>query len=224
MPARRSASEREEWDVYALAAAPLAGRLRVGGTPLHVHAVGHVAALLGSPRNAPSRLEDALRRQHDIVLGLASRIDPLLPVRFGTRMTIARLVEAVRSSGDQLAGALAHVRGRRQMTLRIIGPPGESQAAGFPPTGGEYLMRQRAKRAIPPEATPLMAAVAAFVLDERLQPGRAAVRTTVFHLVERRAAAAYRRAAARAIPGLDPWSATVSGPWPAFAFAPDLAG
>lgn len=224
MPARRSANERDGWDVYALTAAPLPSRLRVLGMSFRVHVINGVAVLLAPPGTAPPALADALRRQHEIVLALSHRLDPLLPVRFGTRMTIGRLVEAVRSSSDELAEALEHVRGRRQMTLRVIGPPGESRNLSPATTGGDYLRQRRTLRMVPPEAAPLIAAVAPFVVDERVQAGRARIRASIFHLVERRAAAAYRRAATRAMPRVSPWRATVTGPWPPFAFGPEFTG
>ena len=214
---------RVEWDVYALTAAPVPSLVRVGSTPLRAHAVGAVAVLLGSPEHAPASLEDALRRQHDMVVALSDRFDPLLPVKFGTRMTFTGVVEAVRSSREQLRTALDHVRGRQQMTVRLIGPPDSVDEPHSATSGTDYLQRRRALHAVPAEAAPLMAAVEPFVVDVRVQPGRAGIRASVYHLVERGAAAAYRRAAASAIPGLLPWRVTLTGPWPVFAFTPDLA-
>lgn len=214
---------RVEWDVFALTAAPVPALVRVGRTPLRAHTVGPVAVLLASPEHAPPSLEDALRRQHDVVVALANRFDPLLPVKFGTRMTLAGVVGAIRSSREQLRTALEHVCGRQQMTLRLIGPPDPAGEAHSSTSGTEYLQRRRALHTVPAEAAPLMAAVGPFVVDMRMQPGRGGIRASVYHLVERGAAAAYRRAAASAIPSLLPWRATVTGPWPAFAFAPELA-
>ena len=211
-----------EWDVYAMTTAPLPSLVRVGETALRAHTVGPVAVLLASPDHAPTSLVDALRRQHDIVLALSNRFDPVLPVRFGTRMTFAGIVHAVRSSGEQLRQALEHVRGRQQMTVRLIGPPGRPGRQIGATSGTEYLQRQRALHTVPPEAAPLMAAVERFVVDARVQPGRAGIRASVYHLVERSAATPYRRAAAAAVPSLLPLRATVTGPWPVFAFAPDL--
>ncbi|HZB25469.1 MAG TPA: GvpL/GvpF family gas vesicle protein [Vicinamibacterales bacterium] len=214
---------RVEWDVYAMTAAPVPAFVRVGRTPLRAYAVGPVAVLLASAAPAPAPLEDALRRQHDIIVALSNRFDPLLPVRFGTRMTLTRIVEATRASRDQVRNALDHVRGRQQMTVRLIEPAGAVSERHPATTGTAYLQRRRALHTVPVEAAPLMAALEAFVVDVRVVPGRAGIRASVYHLVERRAVAAYRRAAAAAIPGLAPWGATVTGPWPAFAFAPDLA-
>jgi hypothetical protein len=109
------------------------------------------------------------------------------------------------------------------MTLRLIDPAGAVSEPDQATSGTAYLQRRRALHTVPAEAAALMAALQTFVVDVRVQPGRAGIRASVYHLVERRAAAEYRAAAAGAIPALAPWRATVTGPWPAFAFAPELA-
>ena len=76
---------------------------------------------------------------------------------------------------------------------------------------------------MPAEAAALQSAIRSFAIDERIQQGRGAVRATLFHLVQRQSVDAYRAAAETALSTLlSPWSGTVSGPWPPFAFAPEL--
>lgn len=221
MPIRRPARGDEELDVYALAAGRLPQRVRVRQASLRVLFVGPVAAITAPPRSAPT-VEDALREQHAIVLALADRFDPLLPARFGSRMTRVRLDAAIRASADVIMAALDHVRGRRQMTVRLIGPEAPEPAPSAASTGTSYLAERRAARAVPPEAAPLQQAVAPFVVDERVQPGRGGVRSTLFHLVSREDVERYERAVEGSASRLVPWRAAVSGPWPPFAFAPEL--
>jgi hypothetical protein len=169
-------------------------------------------------------MEQALRHQHDIVLSLARLVDPLLPARFGTEMTRDQLESSVRPSVSVIAEALEHVRGRKQMTVRLVGPPGAKSAAVVPTTGTAYLSRRHEDfHVAPDEAAPVLSAVEPFVLDQRIQRGRGAIRATLFHLVANEDVEGYRTAADRSFASLAPsWGATVSGPWPPFAFAPEL--
>ena len=209
----------DHWQVYALAAGPLPARVRLGGRSVRIFRVGPVAVLAGVPDEGP--LEEALRAQHSIVVALAGRFDPILPVRFGARMSEARIAQVIRPSAPLLAKALTHVRGRQQMTMRLIGAevPAEAPATG----GAEYLARRLAARAFPPEASALRDALRGFVVDQRIQAGRGNIRLTVFHLVNRTDIERYIRAAEQASSGIAPWRMSLSGPWPPFAFAPELS-
>ena len=211
--------------MYALAAGRLPQRMRVGRVGLRVFAIGPIAAIAGTPRAAADASEEALREQHSIVLALAERLDPLLPARFGSRMTAARIEAAIRPSVAVLTKALEHVRGRRQMTVRLAGPAVSEAPAPLPTTGTAYLAQRRAAaHALPAEAAPLQEAVQSFVIDSRVQAGRGAIRATLFHLISLEDVSAYRDAIALAIPQIAPWQASVTGPWPPFAFAPELNG
>ena len=168
--------------------------------------------------------EAALREQHAIVLGLAERIDPLLPARFGTRLTAADLDTTIRRSSSVLRQALQNVKGRQQMTIRLIGAPTIEQPPVAGRSGAAYLQQRRAAQSIPGELDPVRAAVAHFVAEERVAPGRAGVRATLFHLVERDAVTTYREAVLRATETMPSGSVTLTGPWPPFAFAPELPG
>jgi hypothetical protein len=65
-------------------------------------------------------------------------------------------------------------------------------------------------------------ALAPFVVDRRMQPGREGVRLTLFHLVNRTDVPSYQAAATEVEPRISPWRMVLSGPWPPFAFAPEL--
>jgi hypothetical protein len=207
--------------VYALAAGGLPERMRVGRLSLRVFSIGSIAAIAGAPGGATAS-EEALREQHAIVVALAERVDPLLPARFGSHMTAARLEAVISGSSAVLSNALEHVRGRRQMTVRLTGPATVEAPEPPPASGTAYLARRRAGHSLPAEARPLEAGLQPFVVDRRVQPGRGAIRATVFHLVPRDDVAAYRAAFEQVAPRLAPWRAALSGPWPAFAFAPEL--
>lgn len=222
MPVRRAARQPEELEVYALAAAPLPQRIRVGRVSVKVLFVGPIAVLAGPLRPLPLSTEDALREQHAIVTALADRVDPLLPARFGSRITPATLDASLRPSIDVLVAALDRVRGRRQMTVRLIGPPAPPARRGPARTGTAYLKERRAAHSVPAEAEPFCAAVHRFVVDRRVQPGRGGIRTTLFHLIPREHVEEYVAAAGAAAESIAPWRAVVSGPWPPFAFAPEL--
>jgi gas vesicle protein GvpL/GvpF len=75
----------------------------------------------------------------------------------------------------------------------------------------------------PDAALPLRNALSPFIVDERIQPGRGGVRLTVFHLVQKQAVAAYIEAADATSGTIGPWHMSLTGPWPPFAFAPELS-
>jgi gas vesicle protein GvpL/GvpF len=225
MAVRRRRGDHEEWEVYALAAGPLPSRLRVSGRSLRVFTVGPIAVIAGALRPESRSTEETLRAQHALILALAERVDPLLPARFGSRTTVAGLDALIRPSLTTLLDALEHVRGRRQMTVRLTGPPAVEPPRTDSTTGTAYLVQRRAAaHALPPEAASLRVAVNRFVIDERVQPGRGPIRATVFHLIAQGDVPGYRQAVedVAASSALKPWSAAISGPWPPFAFAPEL--
>ena len=229
MKARRTVSGKrfvpgkgsDEWTIYALAAPPLPATIDAAGRTVRVLAVGPIGILGVVASAGTTYTEAALRDQHEIVLALSEKVDPLLPVRFGTRMASDNLHETILRSAGTLSAGLDNVRGRRQMTLRLIGSPGTSGTSGVR-SGAAYLQQRRVAWSIPGELDPLRTAVNRFVVEERTAPGRAGVRITLFHLVERDAIDAYRKAVEEAAVAMPPGSVTLSGPWPPFAFAPEL--
>jgi hypothetical protein len=163
---------------------------------------------------------------------LAERFPAIIPVRFGTWMAEEELLVTLSSRRAAFAVALAGVRGRVQMTVRVVrsgdrassasaredvGPP-LSGAVQASMTGRDYL-RARAGAAaaarVVPGFEPVRDAVARWVRDERVEH-RAAV-SSVYHLIPRASTEAYRRAlqTSAAAAGLH---VIVSGPWPPYAF------
>ena len=71
---------------------------------------------------------------------------------------------------------------------------------------------------MPPGAASMTAAVRHLVAAERSENGQGRSVASIYHLIERRHLDQYRAA----LSGVPSSIITVSGPWPPFAFAPDL--
>jgi hypothetical protein len=143
-----------------------------------------------------------------------------LPARFGCiALDETSLSAALAAREAELAEALELVRSREQMTLRVHG-----ELAGLPSSAGpgtRYLEGRRRATKLP-ELEPLRAALAGLVRAERVEPHEEpGLLASVYHLIDRGAAASYRRAVeSSAVGGL---RVTLSGPWPAWSFAPELS-
>jgi hypothetical protein len=230
--------------VYALTgSAARVSAVGVSGERLRVVREGPVAAIVGELSQAPRPSHESLRRYDRTMRALSTRLPALLPARFGSCFDDPdELTFVLRSRRPTLARALAHVRHRAQMTVRVIGTPdpqletvvappetrrrqdlraAPSAEAGRQraPSGAAYL-RARAEQAAREREVPgfasVRSAVQRWVRDERVEK-RARV-TTVYHLVPRASADAYRRAIDRATAAID-LQVVVSGPAPAYAFA-----
>lgn len=203
------------------------GPFTTRGRRLHTIAIAdiHVVVDRGQPESTP--LEAALRQQHGIVEAIARRCDALLPARYGSSIDRGRLEHVVAANRETLADALHTVRGRSQMTLRIPAGPAASPAQSPPSSPGlAYLARRRAEF---PEPDPtVLAAVRRTAGDlirgELMQPGRPGFPPAVFHLVDNERVARYRRRILALARTLTRGDIELSGPWPPFAFTPELGG
>jgi hypothetical protein len=185
---------------------------------------GTIAAVV-SERVTPAKRTAANMRRYDRTMrDLAVRFPAILPARFGTVVSEDELTFILSSRRASLARALASVRGRVQMTIRLLTPVAEVPDA--PPlagglTGRDYLTgkaRAVAASRVVPEFAPIRRAVARWIRDERVD--RRLGVTSIYHLIPRASAAAYQRtaqAAARAA-GIH---LVLSGPWPPYAFGTD---
>lgn len=214
--------------VYALAGrvAPLRAR-GMTGERLQVIGSGGVTAIAGELRAIPTPAPATLRRYDAVVRRLAERQPALLPARFGTCFSDPyELSYILRARQASLRAALTWVRGRVQMTIRIVGAGGHDETPAdarhhLPPSGTAYL-RARAEHAARerhvPGFEPVRTAVRRWVRDERVEK-RAGI-ASVYHLVPRASAAAYVAALehAAAVAGV---KLVVTGPWPPYAFADD---
>jgi hypothetical protein len=168
--------------------------------------------------------EAALRIQHEIVLQIAARVDGILPVRFGASVAERELAQLLTTRHSAISDALDLVRGRVQMTIRFrdhaaVEPVSAVRRSGAPATGTAYLEARRAAalRPLPASAAAAIHVVRHLVTAER-HDGTRPPAWSVYHLIERGRVCDYRAALSKAGSG----SASVSGPWPPFACAPDL--
>jgi hypothetical protein len=226
--------------LYAILGAAPAAPLGTGmaDEPLRLIACDGLFAAAGEMTAAPALTPDALRGHDRVVRRLATLAEAVLPARFGALADddddlcdrIARAPGAVRE-------ALAQVAGREQMIVRVYvaatpsanapraadAPPTPGDAD--PPSGAAYLVeRARVRRAAAelPELAPLRAVFARFVAAERIdRHATPPLLASVYHLLPRGAAADYTAAVEAAAPRLQGVRVTVSGPWAAYAFAPD---
>jgi hypothetical protein len=220
------------WCVYAITSAR-AGRVRgVGlrGEPLQLWRGGTVAAVVGRMPRAAKATPLNLARYHAAVQRLWEGCSAVLPARFGTHTDDPAEVTAIlRARGATLARRLAIVRGRGQMTLRIVRDPADARSGienpepelPMPENGsGRGYLRARAaasrRAARVPELDSLRHVVRRWVRAERVdvRPHVA----TIYHLVPRASSVAYRRAlhTAAADTGV---KVIVTGPFAPYAFA-----
>jgi hypothetical protein len=212
----------EELYVYALVEPGLPRTFRLLGHALQVLDVSGVGVVVERrrPRGAPD--PETLKRQHELVVELDRRADTLLPARFGSLISRGALKALIATNADAILEALARVRGRRQMTLRVSGGIESREPAPSPASSGtEYLARRRERAHAVPDEVRTIRDVIGDVAAERVAAGPGGL-VTVYHLIPSRDIAAYRRKASTLQAILAPRRVTVSGPWPAFAFAPDL--
>ena len=214
--------DEERLYVYALLAAPVAAPARSG---IAIEPVGGLFAAVAHPPASSAVTEAALRRQHRVVIRLNDAADGVLPVRFGTVLPRHELERIVGIRRAVLRGALRRIRGRRQMTVRVHGPAAEGLASIDRRTGAAYL-RELAASSRPLLSKPANAirrAVRPLAKDERIERGRAPVAVVVHHLIPRRGLDRYIRAIEQVMSTLDDAPVVeVAGPFPAFAFVPDL--
>lgn len=171
----------------------------------------------------PALSESSLRTQHDIVTRLSDRIDAVVPARFGALIEERELRDILGARRQLVEEALALVRGRVQMTVRFRKAP-ESMRHGNPAasaatSGTAYLeARRNAASAMPALAGVVATAVADLTIAERSEAGTERAPAVLYHLIARGNVARYNDAVSL----LKSAAVSVSGPWPPFAFAPDL--
>jgi hypothetical protein len=217
--------------VYALVDRKLP-RVKLRGRTIDSVAVGDVFALAERTDRPHPISEEMLREQHDILLQLAGRAPAILPARFGSLVAGEELQKIATLRAAQLRAAFDLVRGREQMTVRLMGvaetidrPSPQAAAIGAGP-GARYLEERRtaAGYPLPDAAEQLTAAVRSMVFAEKAEPGQGGVRAMLYHLIDRGQSGAYCRALSRAAADVEPFAVKVTGPFPPFAFAPELLG
>ena len=218
--------------LYALLSAAPSCETGVGvcAERLRVVTAGGLVALVGDVAEPPEATAVVLRAQDAILRRLASAVEALLPVRFGTLVDDdAALAESLAGRRPQLARALGRVAGCEQMTLRVWGEsaPAAPSAEVDGGPGTRYLAGRRHAQAWArrvPELDPVRGQLQALVREERAERhDRPPLLATVQHLIPRGAGARYIDAIDAARAELRPWRVSVTGPWPPYAFAEDAA-
>ena len=223
--------------VYSLASPPDRRLVATGisGERLSAITVGRVTAIAGELARPPKPTERTLRTYDRVVHSLSERLPAVIPVRFGTCFAdLEELTMILRARQYTFRSSLRALRGRVQMTTRvmpgsgILGPGSEESSPATsvrspipdPRSPGAAYLRARATAVAReheiPGFAPLRAAVRRWVRDERVEKRGGFV--SVYHLVPRGSAQAYRRALERSArdAGL---RLVVSGPWPPYAFS-----
>ena len=207
--------------VFALTGHTLAP-FSIGGHRIEFVDAAGVHAAVERCLEPPRVSESSLRAQHDIVTRLSELVDDVLPARFGAWVDEGELAELLAIRRDVIGGALDLVRGRVQMTLRFRrSAAAVHDAPALPParTGTEYLeAKRRASYTPPPEAHVVADAVRHLIVAERFERGSDRMPTAIYHLIERDSVTQYLALGSK----LASETITISGPWPPFAFAPDL--
>jgi len=208
----------------------------IAGEPLRAVLIDGIVAIVGQVRRRPAASARNLRRFASVVESIAGSAPAILPARFGSTFTdVAELMLVVRSRRASLRERLRAVRGRTQMTIRLIceSESGDASCASqsqvtprarvrleHKATQGTQYLRERMEmlRTVDqiPELAPVRTSVRRLVRDERVE--RRGSIATVHHLIPRAAVGRYGVAVARATAenGL---RLTVSGPWAPYAFA-----
>ena len=204
--------------VLALTDEP-AGIDRIGERRLQLVTVAGIHAICQRRNGPPPVTDKDLRQQHADVIAISRRVRAVLPARFGALLTKNELTTLIRANEVDIRRGLDEVRDRVQMTVRVLGTvrrPAPTPAS----TGRQYLeQRQRAGAPeLPSRARAFLDAVRPLVTRERQERGAPGLLASVYHLLESKNIDEYQTLA-RTMTGSD---VIASGPWPPFAFTPQL--
>lgn len=223
--------------VYAIVSSPVRVRSLSSGAGDRLRPVigGGTVAVVADCDKRPSPTVSALRKHDAIVRRIAQAVPAVLPVRFGTIADTDRSLAALLEAWSaELQPALGLVERREQMTLRLFGrgaavPEAPSPTSHQPEAedhpGTSYLTRlarahTRARAA--PELERLNEALAHIVAAERIsRHDTGPLLLTAYHLIPRGKARLYRGILKRRAAALG-LRAIASGPWPPYAFVPEL--
>jgi hypothetical protein len=213
--------------VYALvdSCAPFAAR-GLAGERVRLVPIGGFSAAVGELPRPPRPSVKSARAYDALLRKLGRRCPALLPARFGSFVADEEtLRRRLAPQAAALRRAIAGVRGRAQMTLRVYGPRAEpqrrSERAEGPGTRHLHRAAQRIGESPPPQIATLRRALKGLVRAERVEPhARAPLLASVYHLIDCGRERSYLAALRRAAPALAPVRVAASGPWPPYAFGP----
>ncbi|CAN5477016.1 hypothetical protein BH23ACI1_BH23ACI1_16140 [soil metagenome] len=214
--------------VYALAGSHLPAFTAAGRHVYSLELEGiHVVVDRRSTLVKPS--EEALRCQHAVVEAVAARADAVLPARFGSLVELDDIRGIVAARSDAIRAALETVRGCVQMTLRTslgrqVPTTAHRTVSSSGRAGTAYLEAKRAAVVHPDPAVleAIRGAITGLARREHVQPGRGVVPPAVFHLVTKGQVTDYRSCIDEVAARMPGTPLRISGPWPAFAFTPEL--
>jgi hypothetical protein len=210
--------------LYGFVAAPVRKLPKRGafGEPLRVVRLDRLSAVVGRLPEVPAVSGSSLEAQHALDQRLAAGAASFLPARFGM---IAESLEDLRrrvspSWGYRLSKALAKSAGKEQMTVRLV--PLRSPARSTRPsrTGTAYLS-DRYALAHRKEVSAVRELVRELFGAEKVRFDGRGEMITLYHLIPKGKAGEYR---ARIDGGWREGSVRVEvgGPYPPFAFAPEI--
>jgi hypothetical protein len=205
--------------VFALTDVPVMPWEEDDGRRITSVEVEDIYAIAERRDNRPEPTERELQRQHTIVQRIADAAPAVLPARFGSHVELEELEAIVRQRLDVIHEALDLVRDRVQMTLRVAAPATPPPRPRPAPTSGREYLRRRHEEMfplVPKDAESALRAVRAFIVAERRRSAENGV-VSIYHLVRKSDVKEYRDALHSAAPAI-----SVTGPWPAFAFAPEF--
>ena len=216
--------------VYALAddLHGVQGLTGVQGEALVVLALEGMMAIAGEVASRPAIDAVTLKAQDALVRELHARADALLPMRFGTTAADAADLQRALDARAGVIDRLRAVRGCEQMIVRVLAAGG-SGSIPSPAThqahrqasspGRRYLEARAARNKPSAELAAIAAAGRALDREVRVEPAHVAgFHGSVYHLIERGSAAAYRAAISRAAERQGV-KVVITGPSPPYAFA-----
>lgn len=168
---------------------------------------------------------------HEVVRSISEQTTPL-PARFGTVVTVEQLRTYVSTHHQAIRAKLAHVRGRIEMTVRMIRTAEtshESKNENEPGPGTAFLLekrreirREEAGAAQKDELSAwLREKLGDLIKEEKISftPSETVILARADHLIERVNVQEYRTTMAEAIQERPDIRFMVSGPWPPYSFA-----
>ena len=227
--------------LYAIAEGidDFAGLKGLAEEPLTVIPVGTASVVGGWMADVPAVSRETLVNQDALVRTLHAHAAALLPMRFGSSVAdVDALVRLVDPLAAQVGKQCALVRGREQMTVRVIrtrtegadGAEGADSAEGAAALGawgakgavgaGARYLAGRAAKQTPPEIVPLLEALRDLQRATRVDASRHQnVVGSIYQLIDRGLADQYRQRVTSAATALPDLNVRVSGPAPPYAFA-----
>jgi len=210
------------------------GTTGVGGAPVRLLSLGRLSAAVSDTGEESVAVTEENLLAHNRVNAAALAGSTPLPFRFGTRAAPERLAEYAASNEAALAEALARVRGRVEMGVKLMSKAegegreaeGKSEDAAVG-RGTAFLLKKR-REVLGGEAAKLRAEALAAWLAEgvaglaressvRFSPSEAIV-VRAAHLVERERVEEYRRRLRGLRAARPDLRLLASGPWPPYSF------